>query len=263
MRTRRFSRSRICSSERARAASTPDFASTSASAGTASPASSKARSIFARACSSSSFSTTLWPRRRTSLAFGDDLLRVRQQRVQHEGGRRPAAQVLARDAGQQRMLAGGTRARLARCARAPPATRRDPHTRAAAARSITSGAGRRRGDLGLAQSGARHQIRHAHAERRLRAPAARCAPRRRRRGQRVQARLHVVALAVAALAGIHHHAAADGHHGREHADDEAVAGQQQRRLAQDAGARTPRCPGASARCPRAAAPRLRSPPCPE
>ena len=40
-------------------------------------------------------------------------------------------------------------------------------------------------------------------------------------------------LAIAALADIDHDAAADGHHGREHADDEAVAGEQQRGVAED------------------------------
>jgi len=43
----------------ARAGSTPDFANTSAKAGTASPACSNARSMTARACSSSCFSTSL------------------------------------------------------------------------------------------------------------------------------------------------------------------------------------------------------------
>src|ERR1035441_9000687 len=48
-----------------------------------------------------------------------------------------------------------------------------------------------------------------------------------------QARLHVVTLAIAPGAGVHHHAAADGDHRREHADDETIAGQQERRLPQD------------------------------
>ena len=53
-----------------------------------------------------------------------------------------------------------------------------------------------------------------------------------RRGQRIQPRGDIVALAIAALAVVDDHAAADRGHGREHADDEAVAGQQQGRLAQ-------------------------------
>ena len=57
-----------------------------------------------------------------------------------------------------------------------------------------------------------------------------------RTGEDVQAGGRVVGFAVADAARIEHHAAADGHDGREHADDEPIAGQQERRFAQhDAG----------------------------
>ena len=54
-----------------------------------------------------------------------------------------------------------------------------------------------------------------------------------RSGENVQSRRGIVRLAIADTAGVEHGAAADRDDGREHADDEAVAGQQQRRLAQD------------------------------
>ena len=108
MRTRRFSRSRICSSDRARARP-PRRISPGRPPPPGRPArpASNARSMAARACSSSSFSTTLWLREADGLAFDHQLLRVGEQGVEHERravGQLAAAQVLLGDAGQQRIL---------------------------------------------------------------------------------------------------------------------------------------------------------------
>ena len=144
------------------------------------------------------------------LALGDEVARVRQQRVQQEG----AAACRAAPAWECRAAAGssgGTRARRARAR-----SRADCHHAVI-----------RQPRLRLLQQ---HEARRRRPRLRFRARASRCAPPARRsscraaipvtssaiaargvrRCQRVQALRHVGSLAVAHAAGVHHRAAADG-----------------------------------------------------
>ena len=221
----------------ARAGSTPDFASTSAIAGTASPA------VFEGAFDGARAPALRPPAAPRCGCAGepvspstDDLRGAGQQRVQQE--RRNArhlagAQVLLGDSGRPADFRDGTRAPCDRAlARAPAADTRSTYH--------GPGIGRPPSADALAAAAAMF----AFASSRCAPPVPRC-PRRNRASRTSRAMRpaaspahHVQASRSASLRWsiadarqVEHHAAADGDHRRKHADDEAVARQQQRRAA--------------------------------
>ena len=139
--------------------------------------------------------------------------RIRQQRVAARRRGAPPRSSCRAMPGQRAASCGETRAPAA-----PMRSRSDCNQ----ARSTYQGCGWAMATSGAVAAaaaisrslsrGARHQVGHAHAERRF-AHQQRDARRRHRRSPDVSRRaFDVVALAIAHAAGIHHHAAADRHH---------------------------------------------------
>ena len=259
MRASRFSRNRPASRVRARAGSTPDLARTSVTLGTASPAASKARSIFARACSSSSLSMTLCARERTISPPTTSSFASASSASSRNGGASGSSRLRRSCFG----IPGWSgflpwNSRTARTSRSTRGLKPRRVHIPVAPRQRFQGSAR---DLVGSQPGARDQVAEAH-------PELRFADQQRQprggigAGEHVQPRRGAVRLPVTPLADVQDHAAADGHHRREHPDDEAVAGEQQRGVAKDDAGRTPTRPAASSTPRRAAGLRPRSPPSP-
>ncbi len=123
--------------------------------------------MAARACCSSSLSTTVWPRNRTVSPSATISPGIREQGIQQEWRRAGGAQVRLGDPRLQRILA----VELANRFDHPVARRLEPcavHVPGLRLRNGHEGSARRgRGNFGFHQSGARHQAGHSHAEGRL------------------------------------------------------------------------------------------------
>ena len=237
----RFSRSRICSSERARAASTPDFASTSGERGHGQTGLLESALDGGAGLLLILLQHQLVAGQTHILAFHYDLFFLRQNGVDQERRRirqLAAAQILLGDARQQGVLPVKLADRARAASRARPGTRRDPRTRACGCFEHDHRRVRRRSfDLALPAGPCAPPVRPCPCRISIPAPASRCVRPRSLPPARAAARLPWrSAFAIPHAAGVQHHAPADRHHRRKHADDKAVSGQQQRRLAQhDAG----------------------------